>query len=116
MPCSAYSCTQGLDIFTRISLPFSANTPESLGAGGRDAMHGQQCEALRKHGYGGNGAVESVDVGMCHCGVPVALIFSGQGHDVGKICRDASCLTPDRFHLPVNHMTQNTFREGLAEF
>ena len=79
-------------------------------------MHGQECEALRQHGYGGDGAVETVGVIMCHCGVRDVLIFSGHGPEVRKICRDAPCLTPDRFHFPVNHLTQNKYREVLANF
>jgi len=81
-------------------------------------MHGQECEALRQHDYGGDGAVETVSVGMCHFDVLGALIFSGHGPEVRKICRDAPCLTPDRFHLPANHLTQNTrmYCEDLSNF
>jgi len=79
-------------------------------------MYWQECEALRQHDNAGDGAVETVDVRKYHCGVPGALIFSGHGPDVRKICRDAPCLTPDRLHLPVNHLIQNMYCEDLANF
>ena len=79
-------------------------------------MHWQQCEALRQHDNAGDSAVETVDVRKCHCGVPSALVFSGHRPEVRKICRDAPCLTPDRLHLPVNHLTQNMYFEVLANF
>ena len=77
-------------------------------------MHGQETEALPQHDYRGDGAVETVGVRICHCGVPDALIFSGP--DVRKICSDAPSLNADSIRLPVNRVTQNMYCEDLAEF